>query len=67
MVNVGDHVNCPGCSTMGRVVWVSQDKKTMGVRCHNSHRQASSLFSKFGAHVVHSSNYKKDVVFLTDV
>ena len=41
MVNVGDQMKCPECETIGRVVWVSQDKKTMGVQCHASHQELS--------------------------
>ena len=41
MVNVGDQRKCPECATIGSVVWVSQDKKTMGVQCRRSHGEAS--------------------------
>jgi hypothetical protein len=67
MVNVGDPRKCPECETMGCVVWVSQDKKTMGVQCHRSHREASRPESKFGATVVPSTKNRKNVVFLTAV
>jgi hypothetical protein len=67
MVNVGDPRKCPECETIGSVVWVSQDKKTMGVQCHRSHREASRPESKFGATVVPSTKNRKNVVFLTAV
>ncbi len=67
IVNVGDPTKCPECETMGRVVWISQDKKTMGVQCHASHREASRPESKFGGKVAHSTKNKKNVVFLTSV
>lgn len=66
MINVGDQIKCPECENMGRVVWVSQDKKTMGVQCP-SHRVASRLQSKFGATVVPSVATKKNVVILTPI
>ena len=64
-VNIGDQAKCPECETMGRVVWVSQDKKTMGVRCSRSHHETRRPESKFGAIVVSSMKTKKNVVFLT--
>jgi hypothetical protein len=66
-VNVGDQMKCPECETLGRVVWVSQDKKTMGVKCHASHREMSRPQSKYGARVVPSTKTRKNVVFLTAV
>jgi hypothetical protein len=67
MVNVGDQMKCPECETMGRVVWVSQDKKTMGVQCHASHQELSRRGSKFGATMVPSTKTKKNIVFLTKI
>jgi hypothetical protein len=64
-VNIGDHRMCPECNTIGCVVWVSQDKKTMGVQCHKSHREASRPSSKYGATVVPSTKTRKNIVFLT--
>jgi len=37
MTNVGDHVKCPQCGRETRVVWVSQDEKTMAIRCMGYH------------------------------
>ena len=37
MTNVGDHVKCPQCGREARVVWVSQDEKTMAIRCKGNH------------------------------
>jgi hypothetical protein len=65
MVNVGDAKKCPECETIGSVVWVSQDKKTMGVKCPRSHREAIRPESKFGATVIPSTKNRKNVVFLT--
>ena len=67
VVSVGDQMKCPECKTIGRVVWVSLDKKTMGVKCHASHREVSRPQSKYGAWVVPSTKTRKDVVFLTAV
>jgi ribosomal protein L44E len=65
MVNVGDQRKCPECATMGCVVWVSQDKKKMGVQCRRSHREASRQESKFGATATPSTKNRKNVVFIT--
>ncbi len=64
--NVGDHTKCPECAAMGRVVYVSQDKKTMGVQCPASHRGSKSE-SKYGATAVTLTKTRKNVVFLTTV
>jgi hypothetical protein len=65
-VNIGDPVKCPECKTMARVIWVSQDKKTMGVQCHASHREADKPGSKFKS-TVHSTKTRRNVVFLLPV
>ncbi|MGA2387161.1 MAG: hypothetical protein ABSG33_11610 [Candidatus Bathyarchaeia archaeon] len=65
LVNVGDQRVCPECNTLGRVVWVSQDKKTMGVQCSRSHREAERSASKFGGTVVPSTKTRKNTVFIT--
>ncbi len=67
MVNVGDQKKCPECRAIGRVVWVSEDKKKMGVQCPASHPAASRPESKFGATVITSTKTRKNVVFLTAV
>jgi len=66
-VNIGDLSKCPECETMGRVVWVSQDKKTMGVKCPASHREAARSDSKFGGTKIPSTKNRKNVVFLMTV
>ena len=67
MVKVGDQRKCPECETIGYVVWVSQDKKTMGVQCRRSHREASRAESKYGSTAVPSTKTRKNVVFITAV
>ncbi len=63
-VCVGDSRKCPECESIGRVVWISGDKKTMGVQCHASHRDVRRADTKFGATVVSSGKTRKNVVFL---
>jgi hypothetical protein len=38
MAKVGDLIICPKCGNYGRVVWVSKDERTAGVRCSSRHR-----------------------------
>jgi hypothetical protein len=66
IVNVGDMTKCPECEATGRVVWVSEDKKTMGVRCPASHR-GHTHESKYGASSVTVTKARKNVVFLTPI
>ncbi len=65
MVNIGDQRKCPECETIGSVVWVSLDKKSMGVRCHMSHREAIRPPSRYGGKVTASTKTRKNVVFIT--
>ncbi|HKM60044.1 MAG: hypothetical protein ABSF65_00195 [Candidatus Bathyarchaeia archaeon] len=65
MVNIGDQRKCPECETIGSVVWVSLDKKTMGVRCRMSHRETNRSASKYGGRVAASTKTRKNVVFIT--
>ena len=64
-VCVGDAKKCPECENTGRVVWISGDKKTMGVQCRASHQDARRADTKFGATIVSSGKSRKNVVFLT--
>lgn len=68
MTKVGDHIKCPECEATGRVVWVSQDKKTMGVQCPASHRGMDKVWSKYeGTIFVPSPIARKNVVFLRTI
>jgi hypothetical protein len=66
-ITVGDQMKCPECETMGRVVWLSQDKKTMGIQCPASHGETKKPKSHYGATQVLSTKTRKNVVFLTAV
>jgi hypothetical protein len=41
MVKIGDHAQCPQCTRVGRVVWISQNGNIVGIRCSASHSIAS--------------------------
>jgi hypothetical protein len=38
MVSIGKSAQCPQCTQMGHIVWVSQDGKMVGIQCTKSHR-----------------------------
>jgi hypothetical protein len=37
-MKVGDSRSCPECRGKGKVVWVSEDGKTIAVKCSKMHR-----------------------------
>ena len=42
MAKVGDHVQCPQCSQMGHIVWVSPNRGMIGIQCSAIHRIENS-------------------------
>jgi hypothetical protein len=67
IVNVGDHVKCPKCSRIGRVVWVSKDGETVGIQCPASHRLTSRPASRFGTVARPQSKTSRNMVFITEI
>ncbi len=65
MSKVGDRVKCPQCRREARVVWVSQDGKTVAIRCMGYHSQLSLPPTGFRKKV--QSKTKKGMVFLVEV
>ncbi len=45
MAKIGDFMQCPQCSRMGRIVWISLNRDTIGIQCSAIH------------HIENSSNY----------
>ncbi len=41
MVQIGDDAQCPECTRMGRIVWISQNKQIVGIQCSASHSTES--------------------------
>lgn len=37
MVQIGDYAQCPECTRLGRIVWISQNKQVGGIQCSASH------------------------------
>lgn len=69
MTDVGDHVKCPQCGREARVVWVSQDEKTVAVRCMEYHSYAEknpSLKATSRYRTEPKKKYVKGMVFLIE-
>jgi len=60
MVSIGNLAQCPQCPRMGRIVWISQNGKIVGIRCSNSH-QIDSLPDSRGFTRSISKVYKNSV------
>jgi hypothetical protein len=65
MVQIGDNAQCPECTRLGRVVWISQNKQVIGIQCSASHstegRTDSYGFSR------KATKANKNSVFLVEV
>ena len=65
-VSVGDSRKCPECrSRLARVVWVSENHKTMGVKCPANHHAARTVGFKYTPTMVPSIKARENLVFLT--
>ncbi|HEX9262549.1 MAG TPA: hypothetical protein VF893_08490 [Candidatus Bathyarchaeia archaeon] len=67
IANIGDHAECPECSRMGHVVWVSKDGKSAGIRCRGSHSVTNHPQSRFGPVEHARPRTSKNVVFITEI
>lgn len=66
LVNLCDHVRCPQCGRVGRVVWISQDGKEAGIRCPGHHSQLSRGPSQLGSAARPETKSQKNMVFLME-
>jgi hypothetical protein len=64
MVCKGDYVQCPQCTRRGRIVWVSENGKVMGIQCSASHRLDNLPNIQGFSH--HPSKAHKNSVFLVN-
>ncbi|MCK4320424.1 hypothetical protein KAW11_02315 [Candidatus Bathyarchaeota archaeon] len=65
MIKTGDHARCPQCRGTARVVWISQDEKTMAIKCARYHSQISPPPTRFSSRA--QSKTKKGMVFLVEM
>jgi len=67
MTNVGDHVRCPQCGGKARVVWVSQDGKTVAIGCMRFHSYDEMRARKTSSYYkTKPKPKKKGMVFLIE-
>jgi hypothetical protein len=64
MVQIGDTAHCPECTRLGRIVWISQNKQVIGIRCSASHSIESKPDSYGFSRKTAKAN--KNSVFLVD-
>jgi len=67
MIKVGDHVGCPECNKMSRVVWLSADGTRVGIQCAASHHLTNRQESRFGTLARPKSKSSRNMVFITNV
>jgi len=65
MTKTGDQARCPQCRGTARVIWISQDEKTMAIKCTRYHSQISPPPTKFSSRA--QSKTKKGMVFLVEM
>ena len=69
MTNVGDHVKCPQCGREARVVWISQNEKTVAIKCmgyhsHGEKTPSAKVTSRYKTEP--KKKYVKGMVFLVE-
>ena len=67
MVKLGDCVKCPECNGEGRIVWVSKDGESVGIRCPANHCQKSRPDSRLGSLSRSRSKNVRNMVFITKI
>lgn len=66
LASLGEHVRCPHCGGLARVVWVSQDGTGAGIRCPGRHSQLSRGPSQFGSSARPQTRAQNNMVFLVE-
>lgn len=67
MVVVGEEIRCPVCCGIAKIVWISKDFRTAGIRCPASHRQLSRPKSQLGSTARPESKCGRNLVFMIDI
>jgi len=62
-----DQMKCPRCKRDGVVVWVSKDKKQVGIRCPASHNYSNRGPSKYGSALRLKSRSRRNMVFIKQI
>jgi len=64
-IKIGDKRKCPQCQKMSRVVWISTDRKRVGIQCPRYHHQIDSQ-SNYGSALRPQRKPKKNMVFIIE-
>jgi hypothetical protein len=67
MIRIGDDIRCPKCFGIARIVWISKNSKTVGIKCPSSHRQLVRSKSLLGSVARPQSKWGKNMVFMVDI
>jgi hypothetical protein len=67
MVEIDDLIRCPKCGNYGRVVWVSKDRQTVGVRCSSRHRFTTRRNLISTSANKENIRFEKNLVFLVNI
>ena len=67
MTAKGEHVKCPRCGGQAHVVWVSQDGKTVAIKCKGYHSHSEiGPSAKGGSYYKPKKKVAKGMVFLIE-
>jgi hypothetical protein len=67
IIKVGDQTECPECKRSSRIVWVSKDGKTAGIRCPASHSLTNRPESRLGSVTRPQPKTSRNMVFITKI
>jgi hypothetical protein len=67
MVEIDDLIRCPKYGNYGRVVWISKDGQTAGVRCSSRHRFSPRNPVISTPATREHARFEKNIVFLVDI
>jgi hypothetical protein len=67
MIKKHDRMKCPLCNRDGVVVWVSKDKKQVGIQCPASHNHRDRGPSKYGSTARLKSRPRRNMVFIKQI
>jgi len=65
MTKTDDQARCPQNHGTARVIWISQDEKTMAIKCARYHSQISPPPTRFSSCA--QSKTKEGMVFLVEM
>lgn len=67
MIKISNDIRCPICQGVAKIVWISKNNHTAGIKCSASHKQLSHQNSKLSSSIQTQSKLSKNIVFLVDM